>query len=752
MTVGASASGTEAPELEALRRELERLRVLAVREHDLLDAILNHSPHGIIVCDKLGKLTLHNRAAERIWGGSASAEEMNDWARYRAFHADGTPFEAEDWSMARALTLGQTTEAEEIRFQRFDGSFGVMVGSSAPILDAEGVIQGALSVFADITPFMDVEAKLRARERELATLTRRSLERSERLLAISVELAKALTPVDVARVVTEHGAVVMGASAVMAGVVRPDGEYLELLASSGYSGEVIERFASVRLDAPLPINDAIRRREPVLLPTLDDRRRAYPELEDVRELIGLKAMAMLPLMVDDRAVGGLGFHFDHELILGDEERALMSSLANQCAQALQRTQLYEQEQRARRAAEDAQRQTAQLYQLTASVNRAATLEEVYEPAIDTVQGALGVERASVLLFDSDGVMRFKAWRGLSHEYRLAVEGHSPWTADSPDPRSIFIADVEQDPTLAAYSEIFRKEKIRALGFVPLVHHKLLGKFMIYSAEPRVFSDHEVQLAEAIAVHVAQAVARQRASSDARQLYLDAEAARRKAEEAVQARENLLAVVSHDLRNPLSTILVSASRLGDKKETDRRHAETIQRSALRMRRLIEDLVDLAAIDVNALPIEPEVVDAGMLLTQALELLGPLAAEKRQQLAGVTLVAELKVLADPERILQVLSNVIGNAIKFAPVGGLVEVNVVAREGHAEFSIIDDGPGIAPADLPYIFERYWQSKPQVRGGIGLGLSIAKGIIQAHGGRIWAESGSRPGAIIRFTLPLSV
>jgi signal transduction histidine kinase len=577
----------------------------------------------------------------------------------------------------------------------------------------------------------------------------RSLVRSERLLAISAELGKALTPLQVARVLADHGAAVLGARAVMVGMIRPDGQTLEILAASGYSNELVDRFASVSIDVRLPITDAIRGREPVVLSTIEARREAYPELEDVRDLIGLKAMAMLPLMVDGRAVGGLGFHFDRELSMGEEERALMSALASQCAQALERTRLYEQEQRARREAEDAQKQTAQLYQLTAAVNRATTLEEVYDPALDAVRGALGVDRASVLLFDADGVIRFKAWRGLSEAYRQAVEGHSPWREDSLYAASLFVADVEQEPALEQYLPVFRAEQIRGVGFVPLMHQKLLGKFMIYSREPRYFSAHEVRLAEAIAAHVAQAVSRQRANADVQRLYLDAEAARHRAEAAAHARENLLAVVSHDLRNPLSSIMVSASRLGDKKEVDRRHADTIQRSALRMQRLIQDLLDLAAIDVNALPIEPEPVSAQLVLSQAIELLQPLAAEKNQQLELIDCAAELSVLADQDRILQVLSNVMGNAIKFAPVGGHVRVSVEERDEYAEFVVFDNGPGIMADDLPHIFERYWKSTPQALGGIGLGLSIAKGIIQAHGGLIWADADVESGAVIRFTLP---
>src|SRR5690606_15742709 len=121
---------------------------------------------------------------------------------------------------------------------------------------------------------------------------------------------------------------------------------------------------------------------------------------------------------------------------------------------------------------------------------------------------LNVERAAVLLSDADGIMRFKAWRGLSTEYRAAVEGHSPWCADTLDPKPIVVADVRAEESLACYAELFEAEAIGGLAFVPLVHEgRLLGKLMLYSRTPRVFDERELRLASAIATPIAQAAAR-----------------------------------------------------------------------------------------------------------------------------------------------------------------------------------------------------------------------------------------------------
>jgi PAS domain S-box-containing protein len=154
-------------ELEALRRENERLRFAAARDRRLLDLVLEQSPHGVIMSDAYGRLVLHNDAAERIWGGSATAESVTDWSRYRAFHPDGRPYEGRDWAMARCLETQEVVEATEFRIQRFDDSFGWLVGSSAPLFADDGQLLGAVSVFVDVTALKESEAENRRRALDL---------------------------------------------------------------------------------------------------------------------------------------------------------------------------------------------------------------------------------------------------------------------------------------------------------------------------------------------------------------------------------------------------------------------------------------------------------------------------------------------------------------------------------------------------------------------------------------------------------
>jgi GAF domain-containing protein len=154
--------------------------------------------------------------------------------------------------------------------------------------------------------------------------------------------------------------------------------------------------------------------------------------------------------------------------------------------------------------------------LTAAISGAGDVDEIYSAALDAFRSGLGVERASILLFDPDGVMRFKAYRGISEQYRCAVEGHTPWRADSPNPEPIIVGDVRDDPSLTSYVPVFDAEGIAAMAFIPLVSlGRVIGKFMLYYRERHEFVPEEIELAKTIAGQIAFGVARIRAEQAGR---------------------------------------------------------------------------------------------------------------------------------------------------------------------------------------------------------------------------------------------
>lgn len=239
-------------------------------------------------------------------------------------------------------------------------------------------------------------------------------------------------------------------------------------------------------------------------------------------------------------------------------------------------------------------------------------------------------------------------------------------------------------------------------------------------------------------------ARAEAEANARRL----ETLMQKAEAATRARDDVLAMVSHDLKNPVGTIFTSSSLLLDMElspEVQRRQFEIIRRTAQRMDRLIQDLLDVSRMEAGRFSVEPQPEDARSLLLEARDMLVNVAAAQSIELVTEGPEQGVRVHADRNRILQVFSNLIGNALKFTPPGGQVTVRGELDDAFFRIVVRDTGRGIDPTDLPRIFERFWHG--QVGGGSGLGLAIAKGIVEAHEGRIWVESGPG-GTSFTFTL----
>jgi PAS domain S-box-containing protein len=291
------------------------------------------------------------------------------------------------------------------------------------------------------------------------------------------------------------------------------------------------------------------------------------------------------------------------------------------------------------------------------------------------------------------------------------------------------------------------ESMRALGMrsamiVPLrVRGRTEGAISFVSAESgRLYDRDDVEMAQGLADRAAMAIENARLFQDAAR--------------AIRLREEVLAVVSHDLRNPLGSISMGAAMLFKKGAADprtRKQLETMMRAAGRMDHLIGDLLDLASIQAGRLAVERQPQEIAPILSEAVELAEPLAKANAQTLKSEILVREARCSVDRDRVLQLLSNLLGNAKKFCPPGGSITVRAVAKANEVECSIADTGPGIPPKDVPHIFDPYWSAKHEARKGVGLGLYISKGIVEAHGGRIWVENRPGAGATFYFTLPLA-
>lgn len=262
----------------------------------------------------------------------------------------------------------------------------------------------------------------------------------------------------------------------------------------------------------------------------------------------------------------------------------------------------------------------------------------------------------------------------------------------------------------------------------------------YAESERRYASRDLALAESVAMRLALAI-------DNARLYEAAQA-------AIRSRDTMMAVVSHDLRSPLTAIGLASAMLlrstpeGEQQPT-RRRLDVIVRSAAQMERLIEDLLMVTTIEAGSLSIKQRPVEVAALVGDLIESLRPIAEDRSISLEPGVAPALPMALCDRERVLQVLTNLVGNSLKFTPPGGHVRVAAELCEGAVRFAVSDTGSGISAAQLPHVFDRYWKGESAGPPGVGLGLAIAQGINGAHQGKLWAESTEGQGTTFFFTLP---
>ena len=279
--------------------------------------------------------------------------------------------------------------------------------------------------------------------------------------------------------------------------------------------------------------------------------------------------------------------------------------------------------------------------------------------------------------------------------------------------------------------------------IPLVAREHTLGVVTFARIGRRFAPEDFALAQDLARRAAVAI-------DNARLYRDART-------ATNARDEILAVVSHDLRNPIHTIGMGAQLMlemlpeGDPLAAVRKQAGIIRRSAQRANRLIADLLDVRRIETGRLVVERQPVSVATLLDDVLEMFAAEATERRVALEARAPSPAPIVLADRERMLQLFTNLVGNALKFTPAGGSVTACADLVDDLVHCSVSDTGPGIPPEQLPHLFDRYWQARHNDRRGVGLGLAIAKGIADAHGGTLSVTSTVGRGTTFSFSLPIA-
>lgn len=410
-----------------------------------------------------------------------------------------------------------------------------------------------------------------------------------------------------------------------------------------------------------------------------------------------------------------------------------------------------------------------LQRLTDRLAAATTLDEMFQAAIDAMVDGMRVERASLLLFDENDVMAFRAWRGLSAGYRQAVEGHTPWPRGTQNPDPIFVDDVEHEPSCADLLPVFRAEGIRALAFLPLTFRGwVIGKFMVYGDRPTDWRAYDLTLVAFIASLVALAIELRRTELDAREAHDQLrdllEERQRLQEQMLQAQkmESLGALaggIAHDFNNLLTAILGYADLLRLQLEVGKAQVETVDeliRAGQQAANVTRQLLAFA----RRQPYAPKVVDIGRVVDETLgmirNLLGPQILLVSRHRPG-----PFPVRTDASQFQQVLLNLVVNARDAMPNGGELQLSLAEIElkdaefglapgRYAELVARDNGVGMSDSTRRRALEPFFTTKEKGR-GTGLGLSTCYGIVHQIGGELLLDSTLGQGTTVRVLVPLS-
>ncbi len=622
--------------------------------------------------------------------------------------------------------------------------------------------------------------RVRERQDVERLAARRAAAQADRLEQLTAALAKVARRDAAIEACVQEAAHWLGARAAGFFLVRDDGTAVDLVRAIGYDGAQ-ELPPVAALIGKGPLQDAVRRRAPVILESADHRRSEYGDRE--RDLFpDHGALLALPMISPSGVAAVLRLDFSGERTFDPDDREFLSQLASRGAQALERTTQYELAQRAREEAEHSRRRaddelqerlkteqalrisetryrslaarTSRLHALTAALSEAITVDAVARVVVARGRAAVGAMAADVALLGDDG----------GHLERLASE------PSTDEPVAIPIADgLVSTEALATRAPVFvssfdelqhhywRSAPAAADGgyvssaVLPLLREgTAIGTLSFYFTAPVNFDDEYKALLISVAQHCAQALDRAR-------LYESAQAARAEAETANKLKDDFLSIVSHELRTPLTSIIGWTTILQKPRIESgvaARAYQGIRDNAERQARLIDDLLDFSRMAAGRLSLKREPLNLHDLLSHVVEAMLPTAAANRVELRYGEITPAV-VNGDPRRLEQVFLNLLGNALKFTPEGGLIHLTAAVSGEYVDVSLSDTGAGIDPTFLPHVFDRFRQdhtlSSSQPGGGVGLGLSIAKELVEAHGGAIAVHS-EGPGRGATFTVRLPV
>jgi signal transduction histidine kinase/ActR/RegA family two-component response regulator len=576
------------------------------------------------------------------------------------------------------------------------------------------------------------------------------------LQRMTAALSEATTRVKIAEVVVQHVRTLVPGCQAFVAVMSTDGQSLTTIASVGCPDQVVERYREFPLSLEGPFTECVRTREPIFIDDPTEFKARYPLLVSISD--APHDVAALPFIADDRAIGALLLRMPPATApKTDEERSFILHIARTCAQALERALLYEAERSARAETESERRRLGLLAEASAVLNASLDPAAITD-ALARVAVPAFASYCIVAALEEDGSPRFLhavhedphtevILREMRERYPFGPRHPITEVARSGRPRIIprfddsYMRAVAEDE---AHLELLHKIPTASSLVVPLnARGHTLGVLSFGLANGQ-FRPADLSFAEGLAHRAALAL-------DNARLYHEAQ-------EASRVKDEFLGVVSHELRTPLNAILGWARmlRTGAVREgAQPRALEAIERNATQQARLIDDLLDASRITAGKLRLDVSFTELAPVVDSAVQSVTPGANAKEIRIVTSFDPSSIPVLGDPNRLQQVIWNLLSNAIKFTPKGGRIDVGLARAGDEALVVVSDNGRGIRPELLPHVFERFRQGDGTLTrhsGGLGLGLSIVRHLVEAHGGTVRAESpGQDMGATFTVHVPLA-
>jgi signal transduction histidine kinase/ActR/RegA family two-component response regulator len=608
---------------------------------------------------------------------------------------------------------------------------------------------------------------------------------ADRLAQLTAALGQARTPSAAIEASIQEPVHALKADAGMFLLIRGDGARADLARAIGYNSEDVNPWNGATLDDRSPVADAVGRGAAVIVESRARSNAEYPELSADLYPRSFAAVAAVPLVIGSQVVAVVRLDFRKPHTFSSEDREYLFSLGASAAQALDRTWQFESAQRARveaeslraradqelnerqkieealRASETQYRtlaaRTSRLHGLTAALSESVTLRAVAQAVVHQGRIVVGATSGEVMVLGEDRTYLETLYSenqngGDPQRKRIVLEPGFSATEAIRTGRPVFVGSFSE------WQERYSRSAALAAdgGFVSyatlplMVEANAIGVLAFYFTVPVNFDESYTALLVSVAQHCAQALDRAR-------LYEASQLARTDAEAANRLKDEFVSIVSHELRTPLNAILGWTSMLQRGSLSSAvagRALQSIHDNATRQTRLIDELLDFSRIVAGRSRLELEDLDLRDLIRGVVESVFPTAAAAGLDLQ-LSAIPPVIVHADLRRLEQVFFNLLSNAIKFTPAGGRVSILSVEDDGVVEVRVSDTGVGIEKEFLPFAFDRFRQADStmtRAHGGLGLGLSIARQLVEAHEGTIEVESeGKGRGSTFVVRLPVA-